>query len=60
MKLPPLVEPAADLTVDEVRRYSRHIIMPEVGIHGQEKLKAASVLLIGTGGLGSPTAAAAG
>ena len=39
---------------EEVKRYSRHLIMPEVGIQGQRKLKAASVLLIGTGGLGSP------
>jgi adenylyltransferase/sulfurtransferase len=42
------------LSHDEIRRYSRHLIMPEVGIRGQKKLKAASVLLIGTGGLGSP------
>lgn len=42
------------LSHDEIRRYSRHLIMPEVGIQGQKKLKAASVLLIGTGGLGSP------
>jgi adenylyltransferase/sulfurtransferase len=46
----------ADLSHDEIQRYSRHIIMPEVGIDGQRKLKASSVLLIGTGGLGSPTA----
>jgi sulfur-carrier protein adenylyltransferase/sulfurtransferase len=44
------------LSHDEIRRYSRHLIMPEVGIQGQRKLKAASVLLIGTGGLGSPLA----
>ncbi len=44
------------LSHDEIRRYSRHLIMPEVGIQGQKKLKAASVLLIGTGGLGSPLA----
>src|SRR3989338_5980963 len=44
------------LTQDEVLRYSRHLIMPEVGVAGQEKLKAARVLLIGTGGLGSPAA----
>lgn len=44
------------LSHDEVTRYSRHLIMPEVGMEGQKKLKAASVLLIGTGGLGSPTA----
>ena len=45
---------AIDLTHEEVRRYSRHLIMPEVGLAGQKRLKAASVLLIGTGGLGSP------
>jgi sulfur-carrier protein adenylyltransferase/sulfurtransferase len=44
------------LSHDEVRRYSRHLIMPEVGLAGQKKLKAASILLIGTGGLGSPLA----
>ena len=55
MKLPPLVEPAADLTVDEVRRYSRHIIIPEIGMIGQKRLKNARVLAIGAGGLGSPT-----
>nr|MBP6824255.1 ThiF family adenylyltransferase [Acidobacteriota bacterium] len=43
-----------DLTKDEIARYSRHLIMPEVGMDGQRKLKAASILLIGTGGLGSP------
>ena len=42
------------LSHEEIRRYSRHLIMPEVGMSGQRKLKAASVLLIGTGGLGSP------
>jgi adenylyltransferase/sulfurtransferase len=40
---------------EEVKRYSRHLIMPEVGIEGQKKIKAAKILLIGTGGLGSPT-----
>jgi adenylyltransferase/sulfurtransferase len=45
-----------DLSNEEIRRYSRHLIMPEVGLTGQKKLKAASVLLIGTGGLGSPLA----
>ncbi|MBI2095040.1 MAG: molybdopterin-synthase adenylyltransferase MoeB [Candidatus Omnitrophica bacterium] len=44
------------LTQEEILRYSRHLIMPEVGVEGQEKLKAARVFLIGTGGLGSPTA----
>src|SRR5262245_35358976 len=43
-----------DLSKDEIARYSRHLIMPEVGMEGQRKLKAASILLIGTGGLGSP------
>lgn len=42
------------LSNDEIRRYSRHLIMPEVGMAGQKKLKEASVLLVGTGGLGSP------
>ncbi|MBC7871417.1 MAG: molybdopterin-synthase adenylyltransferase MoeB [Chitinophagaceae bacterium] len=51
-----LIHTHGELSNDEVRRYSRHVIMPEVGIDGQRKLKAASVLLIGTGGLGSPTA----
>jgi molybdopterin/thiamine biosynthesis adenylyltransferase/rhodanese-related sulfurtransferase len=45
-----------DLTQAELLRYSRHLIMPEVGLEGQKKLKAASVLLVGTGGLGSPLA----
>ena len=44
------------LSHDEIRRYSRHLILPEVGVDGQKKLKAASILLIGTGGLGSPLA----
>jgi molybdopterin/thiamine biosynthesis adenylyltransferase/rhodanese-related sulfurtransferase len=44
------------LTNDEVKRYSRHLIMPEVGVEGQRKLKAARVLCIGAGGLGSPAA----
>jgi sulfur-carrier protein adenylyltransferase/sulfurtransferase len=48
--------PQVELTKEEMLRYSRHIIMPEVGIEGQKKLKAASILLIGTGGLGSPLA----
>jgi sulfur-carrier protein adenylyltransferase/sulfurtransferase len=44
------------LTQDEIKRYSRHLIMPEVGMDGQRKLKAGSVLCIGAGGLGSPAA----
>ncbi|MFY9915270.1 MAG: adenylyltransferase/sulfurtransferase MoeZ [Nocardioidaceae bacterium] len=54
MSLPPLVEPAAELTIDEVRRYSRHLIIPDVGMDGQKRLKNARVLVIGAGGLGSP------
>ncbi|MDX6325803.1 MAG: sulfur-carrier protein adenylyltransferase/sulfurtransferase [Nocardioidaceae bacterium] len=54
MSLPPLVEPAPELTVDEVRRYSRHLIIPDVGMTGQKRLKNAKVLVIGAGGLGSP------
>src|SRR2546426_5000788 len=51
------VQPAtATLTNDEILRYSRHLIMPEVGMEGQQKLKAARVLCIGAGGLGSPLA----
>jgi adenylyltransferase/sulfurtransferase len=46
--------PLPELTPNEVARYSRHLIMPEVGMDGQKRLKAASVLLIGAGGLGSP------
>jgi sulfur-carrier protein adenylyltransferase/sulfurtransferase len=54
VSLPPLVEPAADLTVDEVKRYSRHLIIPEIGMTGQKRLKNARVLCVGAGGLGSP------
>ena len=48
------VREAQDLTRDEVQRYSRHLIMPEVGVEGQRKLKAARVLCVGAGGLGAP------
>jgi molybdopterin/thiamine biosynthesis adenylyltransferase/rhodanese-related sulfurtransferase len=48
--------PDAALSNDEILRYSRHLIMPEVGMEGQQKLKAAKVLCIGAGGLGSPLA----
>ncbi len=54
MSLPPLVEPAASLTIDEVRRYSRHLIIPDVAMDGQKRLKNAKVLCVGAGGLGSP------
>jgi molybdopterin/thiamine biosynthesis adenylyltransferase/rhodanese-related sulfurtransferase len=54
VSLPPLVEPADGLSVDEVRRYSRHLIIPDVGMAGQRRLKNAKVLCVGAGGLGSP------
>ena len=54
MTLPALVEPAESLSVDEVRRYSRHLIIPDVGMTGQKRLKNAKVLCVGAGGLGSP------
>ncbi len=47
---------SAELTPQEYARYNRHLILPEVGVDGQKKLKAASVLIVGTGGLGSPLA----
>ncbi len=53
--LPPLVKPAAELTREEVQRYSRHLIIPDLGLDGQKRLKNARVLVIGAGGLGSPT-----
>ena len=52
----PEAQPEAVLSNDEILRYSRHLIMPEVGMDGQRKLKAAKVLCIGAGGLGSPLA----
>ncbi|HWA67280.1 MAG TPA: adenylyltransferase/sulfurtransferase MoeZ [Mycobacteriales bacterium] len=54
MPLPPLVAPAAELTPQEVRRYSRHLIIPDVAMDGQKRLKNAKVLCVGAGGLGSP------
>ena len=45
-----------ELSNDEIRRYSRHLILPEVGLAGQKRIKATSVLCIGAGGLGSPIA----
>src|SRR5277367_5866077 len=47
-------KPAVTLSKEEILRYSRHLIMPEVGMEGQLKIKAAKVLCIGTGGLGAP------
>ena len=55
MSLPPLVDANVELTVDEVRRYSRHLIIPDVGMAGQKRLKNAKVLCVGAGGLGSPS-----
>ncbi|HVY10697.1 MAG TPA: adenylyltransferase/sulfurtransferase MoeZ [Mycobacteriales bacterium] len=54
MPLPPLVAPAAELTPQEVRRYSRHLIIPDVAMDGQKRLKNSKVLCVGAGGLGSP------
>ncbi len=54
VSLPPLVEPADALTTDEVRRYSRHLIIPDVAMAGQKRLKNSKVLCVGAGGLGSP------
>jgi adenylyltransferase/sulfurtransferase len=54
VSLPPLVEPAAQLSLEEIQRYSRHIIIPDVGMDGQKRLKNAKVLVVGAGGLGSP------
>jgi sulfur-carrier protein adenylyltransferase/sulfurtransferase len=54
VSLDPLVEPAGELTPAEVERYSRHLIIPEIGTLGQRRLKNARVLVIGAGGLGSP------
>src|ERR1700722_13006580 len=51
-----VIEVPVTLNKDEILRYSRHLIMPEVGMEGQQKLKAARVLCIGAGGLGSPLA----
>ena len=51
--LPPDIS-GVQLSPDEVARFSRHLILPEVGMDGQKRLKAASVLCVGTGGLGSP------
>lgn len=55
LKLPALVTPGPALTVDEVRRYSRHLIIPDVAMAGQQRLMNAKVLCVGAGGLGSPT-----
>jgi sulfur-carrier protein adenylyltransferase/sulfurtransferase len=54
MQLLPLVHPSEELTKDEVSRYSRHLLIPDVGVEGQKRIKNSKVLVIGAGGLGSP------
>jgi len=54
MALPPLVEPSAPLSPREIERYARHVLIPDVGMEGQRRLKNARVLVVGAGGLGSP------
>ena len=54
MAFPPLVEPSAPLSHEEVERYARHVLIPDVGMEGQRRLKNARVLVVGAGGLGSP------
>lgn len=52
----PVMDKTTELSHEEIRRYSRHLLIPEVGLEGQKKLKSSSVLVVGTGGLGSPVA----
>jgi len=54
MQLSPLVEPTEELSNYEISRYSRHLLIPDVGLDGQKRLKNSKVLVIGAGGLGSP------
>lgn len=54
MPFPPLVEPGPALSAGEVSRYSRHLLLPDIGVLGQRRLRAAKVLVVGAGGLGSP------
>ncbi|EBL8291823.1 adenylyltransferase/sulfurtransferase MoeZ [Salmonella enterica] len=54
MTLPPLVLPGETLSRDEITRYSRHLLIPDIGMEGQRRLKNSRVLVIGAGGLGSP------
>ena len=54
MKIPPLVEAGPGLLAEEARRYSRHVLVPEISMIGQQRVKAAKVVCIGAGGLGSP------
>jgi molybdopterin/thiamine biosynthesis adenylyltransferase/rhodanese-related sulfurtransferase len=54
MAFPPLVEPSGQLSKQEIERYARHVLIPDVGMQGQRRLKNARVLVVGAGGLGSP------
>jgi len=54
MAIPPLVEPSVSLSAAEIERYARHVLIPDVGMEGQRRLKNARVLVVGAGGLGSP------
>jgi adenylyltransferase/sulfurtransferase len=54
MNIPPLVQAGPELRVDEARRYSRHVLVPEISTIGQQRVKAAKVVCVGAGGLGSP------
>jgi adenylyltransferase/sulfurtransferase len=54
MALPPLVEASSSLSAQEIERYARHVLIPDVGMQGQRRLKNARVLVVGAGGLGSP------
>jgi molybdopterin/thiamine biosynthesis adenylyltransferase/rhodanese-related sulfurtransferase len=54
MPIPPLVQPAPGLGAEERARYARHLLLPDIGLEGQRRLKAARVLVVGAGGLGSP------
>jgi adenylyltransferase/sulfurtransferase len=54
MSLPPLVQPSPPLSAPEIERYARHVLLPDVGMQGQRRLKNARVLVVGAGGLGSP------
>ena len=55
MKIPALVTPGQVLGVDEARRYSRHVVVPQISAIGQQRLKGAKVICVGAGGIGSPT-----
>ncbi len=54
MRLSPLVHPSEELRKEGISRYSRHLLIPDVGLEGQQRLKNSKVLVIGAGGLGSP------